>query len=249
VVRLHGRAACSRCTGSADRRRRHRLDVLSPLQHALFDLGGHPGRARRLHQRLRFDSDRRQLHGHRAPHAGAGDDLVPAAAVRLGSVRHQPDHGARHAGGGDHARAAGARARSSTSASSTPPRGATRSSSSTSSGSTRTRRLHHDPAGDGGDLRAHRRLRAQAHLRLHTPSPSRRSASLSSASWSGATTCTSPASRSTPAWSSRCSPCWSRSPRRSRSSTGPSPSTRGRWRSRCRCSTPWASSGCSRSAA
>ena len=34
----------------------------------------------------------------------AGDDLVPAAAVRLGALRHQPDHGPGHAGAGDRRR-------------------------------------------------------------------------------------------------------------------------------------------------
>ena len=94
--------------------------------------------------------------------------------------------------------------------------------------------LHHDPAGHGRDQRARRLLLAQADLRLQVHRLSRAWPSPSSASWSGATTCSSPASRSTPAWSSRCSASWSRSPRRSRSSTGRRRSTR----ARSRCDTP-----------
>ena len=47
--------------------------------------------------------------------------------------------------------------------------------------------------------RADRLLRPQAHLRLLSSSPSPRSPSRCSASWSGATTCSSPVSRCTPA--------------------------------------------------
>ena len=56
-------------------------------------------------------------------------------------------------------------------------------------------RLHHDPAGHGCDLRGRVHLQPEEHLRLHGSSPSRRSASPSSASWSGATTCSSAGSR------------------------------------------------------
>ena len=73
-------------------------------------------------------------------HARAGHDLVPAAAVHLGALRDQPDHGARHAGAGDHPRDGGGRARCCTSASSTRSWAATRCCSSTCSGSIRTRR-------------------------------------------------------------------------------------------------------------
>jgi hypothetical protein len=108
--------------------------------------------------------------------------------------------------------------------------------------------LHHDPAVDGRHQRAGRRLQPQAASSATTSSPSPRSPSRSSASWSGATTCSSPASRSTPGWSSRCCRCWWRSPRRSRCSTGRRRSTRARSRARRRCSTPSASSACSPSA-
>ncbi len=49
-------------------------------------------RHRDLHHRLLVDPHRPQLHRHHPPHAGAGPDLVPAAAVRLGALRDQPDH-------------------------------------------------------------------------------------------------------------------------------------------------------------
>ena len=58
--------------------------------------------------------------------------------------------------------------------------------------------LHHDPAGDGRDQRDRRR-RSRARTSSATRSSrSRRWRSRSSASWSGATTCSWPASRSTP---------------------------------------------------
>ena len=62
------------------------------------------GGARRVHHRLLVDPDRLQLHRHRAPHARAGPDLVPAAALRLGAVRDQPRDDPRHAGHRDHGR-------------------------------------------------------------------------------------------------------------------------------------------------
>ena len=122
------------------RRRRHRLDVLRALQHRGVELTRDPGRARHLHHRLFVDPDGPELHRHRPPDAGAGDDLVPAAAVRVVALRDQPDHDPRHAGDRDHRAARGGRARRCTSASSIRRSAATRSCSSTSSGSTRTRR-------------------------------------------------------------------------------------------------------------
>ena len=53
-------------------------------------------------------------------------------------------------------------------------------------------RLHHDPAGDGGDQRGGPDLRAQEPVRRTGRSPTRRSASRSSGSSPGATTCSSP---------------------------------------------------------
>ena len=76
------------------------------------------------------------IHRMRAP----GHDLVPPAAVHLGQLRHQPHHGAGHAGDRDHAPAGGRRTPASTSASSIPSSAAIRCCSSTCSGSTRIRR-------------------------------------------------------------------------------------------------------------
>ena len=69
-----------------------------------------------------------------------------------------------------------------------------------------------------------------------------------SASWSGATTCSSPASRCTPAWSSRSSATSWPSLRPSRCSTGRPPCTRAPSPTPRPCSTPSASSACSPSA-
>ena len=98
----------------------------------------HGGR-RHLHRRLLVDPHGPELHRHDPPHARAGHDVVPAAALRLGPLRdeHHPDP--RDAGRRDHDPAHRGRAASSTSASSTRSSAATRCSSSTSSGSTRTR--------------------------------------------------------------------------------------------------------------
>ncbi len=89
---------------------------------------------------LLVDPDRAQLHRHDSPDARAGPDLVQAAAVRVGALRHQPDPGAGHAGHRHHDRDAVRGAGRSASGSSTRPAAVTRCSSSTCSGSTRTRR-------------------------------------------------------------------------------------------------------------
>ena len=84
-----------RAVGDRLRRRRHRLDVLSALQHPLAD-GGRHGRARRLHPRHLDDHDRHQLHRHHAYAAREGPRLGTPAAVRVGDLRHQ-----HHPGPGD----------------------------------------------------------------------------------------------------------------------------------------------------
>ena len=135
------------------------------------------------------------IHTMRAP----GHDLVPAAAVRLGALRHQPDHGARHAGARDHHRAAG------------------RSSASSASASS-IRRCGGDPVlfqhlfwfyshpavyimilpamGVISELVA---CFSRKHdLRLQLRGLLQRGDRRASASWSGAITCSSAASRSTP---------------------------------------------------
>ncbi len=124
-------------------------------------------RRRCLHRRLFVDRHRHQFHRHDPHAAGAGHDLAPAAAVRLGDLRHQPGHGAGDAGAG-HVAAAGDGGATARHADLQP----------------RQRRrpaavpapvlvlqppggLHHDLAGDGRRLGGLRLLRAPAHLRLH----------------------------------------------------------------------------------
>ena len=87
------------------RRDRHRLDVLHAV---LDDVLQHDGGARGaggVHHGVLVDPDRAELHRDGAHDAGAGDDLVPAAAVRLVALRDQPDPGAGHPGAGDRRRA------------------------------------------------------------------------------------------------------------------------------------------------
>ena len=172
------------------------------------------GGARHLHHRLLVDPDRPQLHRHGPPDARARADLVPAAAVRVGALRDQPDHDPRHAGHRDHGAAGGGRARPA-------PRdlrpGARRRPDPLPApvlvllapGG-----LHHDPAGDGRDQRAGRRPSRARTSSATRSSRSRAWRSRSSASSSGATTCSCRASRPTPGWSSRSSACSWRSRRR-----------------------------------
>ena len=93
----------------------------TPYSTYLLEHLGDRHRAGHLHRRLLLDSHRPELHRHGAPHARAGHDLVPHAAVRLGALRHRADSGAGHAGAGRHPGAGVLRARASTSASSIPP--------------------------------------------------------------------------------------------------------------------------------
>ena len=151
--------------------------------------------ARHLHHRLLVDPHRPELHRHHPPDARAGHDLVPAAAVRLVALRDQPDHDAGHAGDRDHHRCWSASSGCSTSASSIPALGGD---------PVLFQHLfwfYSHPAvyimilpAHGRGQRAHRRAsRARSifgytlrRLRQHRRSPC-------SASWSGATTCSSPA--------------------------------------------------------
>ena len=70
LVHLHARRAVH-LVRARHRRRRHRLDLLCPLQHRLVDDERHSDGARHLHHRLFVDSDRPQLHRHDSPHARA----------------------------------------------------------------------------------------------------------------------------------------------------------------------------------
>ena len=108
--------------------------------------------------------------------------------------------------------------------------------------------LHHDPAVDGRDQRGRPVLRPQAACSATNSWSGAASRSRRSASSSGATTCSSPGSRSMPALPSRSSATSSRCPRRSRCSTGRRRCTRAGSASTRRCSTRLASSACSRSA-
>ena len=99
----------------------------------------HDRGARRVHHRVLVDPHRPELHRHHPQDARAGTDLVPAAALRLGALRDQPDHDPRHAGHRDHACCCWRSSAPCTSASSIRRSAATRCCSSTCSGSTRTR--------------------------------------------------------------------------------------------------------------
>ncbi len=93
------------------RRRRYRLDLLHPVQHHLLQHPRDRGGARHLHRRLLLHSYRAELHRHHPPHARAGPDLAPAAAVLLVELRRRPHHGAGHAGDRHHPAAGGLGAR------------------------------------------------------------------------------------------------------------------------------------------
>ena len=67
----------------------------APLSTDLHEHPGHHRRARRVHHRLLVDPHRSQLHRDHPPHARPGDDVVPAAALRVGALcdEHHPDSG------------------------------------------------------------------------------------------------------------------------------------------------------------
>ena len=77
------------------------------LHHAAFDAlpehaRGHGGDGH-LHRGLLFDLYRSELYRDHPPHALPGHDVVPAAAVRLGTLCGLHPDGSRHAGAGHHA--------------------------------------------------------------------------------------------------------------------------------------------------
>ena len=129
------------------------------------------GRDRHLHSRALVDHDRRSTsssptHTMRA----RGLTLVPAAALRVGHLRHQHHHAPRHAGARSLDRAGGHRSRL--------PFGIFDPARRRRPGAVPApllvllapRRLHHDPAGDGGDQRGRLHLLAQPPA-SYAPSP------------------------------------------------------------------------------
>ena len=207
--------------------------------------------ARHLHHRLLVDPHRPELHRHHPPHARAGPDLVPPAAVHLGALRDQPDHRARHAGARDHHPAGGG-----------------------------SSALFHlgifDPALGGDPVLFQHLFWFYSHPAVYImilPAMgviSELVAAFAAQARSSATSFVAFASMAIAVlgflvWGHHMfvsgqsvyagddllglSASWWRSPRRSRSSTGRRRSTRARSPSRRRCSTPSASSACSPSAA
>ena len=81
--------ACLALYAMVDRRRRYRLDLLHAVQHHLLEHARHRRGARHLHRRLLVDPHRPELHRHHSPHARAGPDLAPPAAVLLVELRCQ----------------------------------------------------------------------------------------------------------------------------------------------------------------
>ena len=65
-------------------RRRYRLDLHHAAQHALPEHPRHHRGAGHLHRRLQLHLYRTELHRHHPPHARAGHDLVPPAALLSG---------------------------------------------------------------------------------------------------------------------------------------------------------------------
>ena len=72
-----------------DRRPGYRLDVLYAAEQRVFEFRGHSRGDRHFHQRLLLHPHRPQFHCDHSHHAGARDDLVPFAALRLGALCHQ----------------------------------------------------------------------------------------------------------------------------------------------------------------
>ena len=67
------------------RRGRYGLDLLHAVQHDVLEHDGRAGGDGGVHHGLLVDPDGPELHRDGPHDAGAGDDVVPAAAVRLGA--------------------------------------------------------------------------------------------------------------------------------------------------------------------
>jgi len=79
------------------------INTANPVS-TTFGVGG-------IYQRIFVHFYWTEFYRHHSPHARAGHDLVAAAAVYLGELRHQPDHGFGYASDRYHSSAAGARTR------------------------------------------------------------------------------------------------------------------------------------------
>ncbi len=188
---------------AAYRRRGYRLDLLHAVQHFLFERIRGRGGARDFHRRLLVDSHGAEFHRDHPPHARAGADLVPSAAVCLGALRHQHDSGSGHSGHRRDSVPAGARARTAYRVLRSRIRrrsGAVPASVLVlfASGG-----LHHDSAVDGRGHRNHLDVSVRRSRSAIRSSHFRASRLRSSDSSSGAITCLSAASRFMRAWCSR----------------------------------------------
>ena len=98
---------CFRALRDAVRRRRYRLDVLSAVQQLVFAHARGRRGAGCFHRGIFFDPHGLEFHRHDPQDARPGHDLVPAAALHLGDVRHEPDLRPWHARDRHHAFLAG----------------------------------------------------------------------------------------------------------------------------------------------
>ena len=166
VVAIRDRCA-DRHGGAVHRRRpaRHRLDLLRALQRSHGDQR-HAGRVCGVRARLLVHPDGPQLRDHDPPHARAGHEFLPHAALRVVAVRHRlaadrGDAGDRHHAGAHHGGALVRHRR-------VRPRQGRRPDPLPAPvlDLFAPRRLHHDPARAGRHLRHLLGAHAAHHLRL-----------------------------------------------------------------------------------